>query len=363
MEKGRHTVFNIAMLSSDISLLNDKLDYVFKELKCAPKVSLAFGFVLKNIEDGLCRYFYAHENNTVMENSKLVCTPDDIANLKEKLQKMDIIVLCTRERASTKWKIYKLTNVTVFAALLRDIPMGCKGTVLPEPLLKNHNVNCLTFERNTSQPYNDNLCFFRTVALHLFCNERLEEEASKIFNLFLKNCGEGDPSKFQGVHMTDILKVEEMLQLKIFPYDIDFVDEELVGELARRSIQKFEKSVRLLRYNNHICYVGDMNSLFKSFRCSTCDTIFPKTGNLERHLITCSERVKHIYPKNVYQLRETLKSWILLIFNSERIRSCLKTGPFLISNPFALRKRCIKKLKRQNGFENMFLYQSQFRQT
>ena len=29
-------------------------------------------------------------------------------------------------------------------------------------------------------------------------------------------------------------------------------------------------------------------------------------GNLERHLVTCSDRVKDIYPKNVYQLRETL---------------------------------------------------------
>ena len=26
---------------------------------------------------------------------------------------------------------------------------------------------------------------------------------------------------------------------------------------------------------------------------------------MERHVITCSERVKHIYPKNVYQLKET----------------------------------------------------------
>ena len=31
-----------------------------------------------------------------------------------------------------------------------------------------------------------------------------------------------------------------------------------------------------------------------------------KTGNMERHLVTCSDRVKHIYPKNVYELRETL---------------------------------------------------------
>ena len=49
-----------------------------------------------------------------------------------------------------------------------------------------------------------------------------------------------------------------------------------------------------------------MKSFLKSFRYSTCDTIFSKNGNLERPLITCSERVKHIYPTNVHQLRETL---------------------------------------------------------
>ena len=165
---------------------------------------------------------------------------------------------------------------------------------------------CFTFERNTSQPYNDNLCLFTAVALHLFGNERLEEETSKIFKLFLNNCGEADPSKFQGVHMTDIPKVEEMLQLTIFLYDIDFVDGKLIGEVALRSIQKFENSANLLRNNNHICYVSDMNSFFIFFRCSTCDTIFSKTGILNGHLITCSERVKHIYPKNVDQLKETL---------------------------------------------------------
>ena len=306
LEKGRHRVFNFAMSNFDNSLINQNLDVIFKGLKCAAKVNLALGFVLKNVEDGSCRYFHAHENNTVMERSKLVCTPEDITNLKEKLQKMDIADLCARERANTKWKFYKLTNLTVFAALFKDVPMGCKDFVLPEPLLKNQNVNCLTFEKHTRKLYNDNFGFFRAIALHLFGDERLEEETSKIFNHFVNICGEADPSKFQGVHMTDIPKVEELLQLNFFLYDIDFVDGELIGELARKSIQTFEKSFKVLRYNNHICYVGDMKSFFKSFRCSTCDTIFSKTGILERHLITCSERVKHIYPKKVYQLRETL---------------------------------------------------------
>ena len=145
-----------------------------------------------------------------------MCTPDNISNLKTKLQKMDIVDLCTRERVNTKLKFYKQTNLTVFAEPLKDIPMGFKDSVLLEPLLKNQNVNCLTFEKKTRQPYNDNLCLFRAVALHLIGNKRLEAATSKLFNLYLNDCGEADPSQFQGVHMTDIPKVEEMLQPNFF---------------------------------------------------------------------------------------------------------------------------------------------------
>ena len=176
MENGRNRVFNFAMSSFDMSLLNDKLDYVFKELKCAAKVNLAIGFVLKNVEDEMCRYFNAHENNTIMETAKLLCTQADMTNLKNRMQKKDIVDICTRERSNTKWKFYKLTKLTIFASLLKDVPMGCKDTVLPETLLRNCNVNCLTFERKTRQPYNDNLCLFRALALHLHGNEKLEEE-------------------------------------------------------------------------------------------------------------------------------------------------------------------------------------------
>ena len=176
MQNGRHRVFNCAMLSCNMSLLNDKLDYVSKKLKCAAKVNLAFGFVLKNVEDGSCRYFYAHENNTVLERSKIVCTQADMTKLKDRMQKMDIVDVCTRERSNTKWKFYKFTNLTNFASLLKDVPMDCKDTILPEPLMKKHNVNCLTFEKNTRQPYNDNLCLYRASALHLHGNKKLEEE-------------------------------------------------------------------------------------------------------------------------------------------------------------------------------------------
>ena len=70
----------------------------------------------------------------------------------------------------------------MFAALLKDVPMGWKNAVLPEPLLRNGTINCLTFEENTRQPYNNNLCLFRALAIHMHGSQRLEEKTSKLFN-------------------------------------------------------------------------------------------------------------------------------------------------------------------------------------
>ena len=132
--------------------------------------------------------------------------------------------------------------------------MGCKDGVLLDSLLKNHTVNCLTYEQNTKKPYKDNLCLFRALALHLHGNERLEGETSKLFNLFLVNSTNPDPSKFQGVCMDDIPSVEDIVGINIFIYDIDLIDGAMVGQLARRSIKKYEKYVQMIRYNSHICY-------------------------------------------------------------------------------------------------------------
>ena len=233
IQKGRHSVFIFAVNNLTAQVIEEKLDHVLDKLKCVAKPNLALGFILKNIEDGKFRYFYAHENNTLLEQSKRVSNKDDMTKLREILKKTDVIESCTKERSNTKWRFFKLTNLTILAALLRDIPMGCKDAVLLEPLLKNQTVNCLTFEKNTRKPYNDNLCLFRALALHLHGNERLKEETSKLFNFFLVNSKNPDPSKFQGVCMDDIRSAEDIMGTNVFIYDINLLDGAMVGELAR----------------------------------------------------------------------------------------------------------------------------------
>ena len=135
-------------------------------------------------------------------------------------------------------------------------------------------------------------------------------------------------------------------------------------ELTRRSIQKLEKNVKFFRYNNHICYVSDMNSFFESFRCSTCDAIFSKTGNLVRNLIPCSKRVKHIHPKNVNQLRETffekLDSFILPYREDQKLIKNLAIFNF---QSVCVKGDTYKETGTTKWLENMSLYQLQFRQT
>ena len=87
LEKPTHKVFNYAVETLNETIVNEKLGHFFNNLKCAAKVNLAVHFILKNMEDGGFRYFYPYVNSTLLDRSKLVCTRDDFAKLKDILKK------------------------------------------------------------------------------------------------------------------------------------------------------------------------------------------------------------------------------------------------------------------------------------
>ena len=175
---------------------------------------------------------------------------------------------------NTKWRFKLITNNTIFAALLKNIPMGCPDSVLPEPLLKNHSVNCLLSNKD-KEPYKDHLCLLRALAMYMNGHKDLDSHTSRYLTDFISKSGY-DPKNFRGVSVEDLPVVEEIVQRNIFIYDFDIQEGEYVGELARRSIGRFDKTVKLLRFNNHIIHTNDIDSFFKCFRCPSCDTFFHK---------------------------------------------------------------------------------------
>ena len=115
-----------------------------------------------------------------------------------------------------------------------------------------------------------------------------------------------DPKKFRRVSMDNLSIVEDVAEKNIFIYKIDIEDGDFVGELARRSIGKCEKTVTFLRYSNHLNYVNNIDIFFKCLRCPTCDTFFQKADNFNMHLQRCTDRIKISKTENVCTLRETL---------------------------------------------------------
>ena len=153
-------------------------------------------------------------------------------------------------------------------------------------------------------------------------------------------------NQFNGFHMNCIPIVEDLLTLKNYLlYDLDIVDGNIMGEIARRGVQKYEKTVRRSSYNIHTCFMRNNIAVFQSFRCSNYDTFFRRTFNLERQLTTFSERVKSMYPKKVYQIRETLLD---------------KVDCFGIK--YTREQKCFKNLKIFN-FESICVQEKSFKDT
>ena len=114
--------------------------------------------------------------------------------------------------------------------------MGCTDSSLQESLLRSPEVNC-HFSKGHDQLYNDHLCFFRAIAIHLFRSVDVELQAIKLFHNFVSASG-FEPENFTGVSFHQILIIEELIIQNILIYDFDIEDGEIIVELVRPSVER-----------------------------------------------------------------------------------------------------------------------------
>ena len=69
-----------------------------------------------------------------------------------------------RQNRKSRFKFNK--NVTIFAALLKNIPMGRPESIFPEILKRDSSVNCLLSNKD-KQPYKHHLCLLRALARYM----------------------------------------------------------------------------------------------------------------------------------------------------------------------------------------------------
>ena len=321
------------------------------------KLNASFGFILRNNETNALQYYYASRNNHLFDTPFQIASSTDLQEVREVFRDTDMLEWVRQQRPNSKWVVEQATNVTFFVTKLRDHPIG-RGKLLPHYIVENRGVVSLDRDKSNNKSYNDNLCFFRALALHNGCHLiNLERDTQHYYERYRET--RPDDKKFRGVKLEEILDLERLFEVNVFVYsleptkpdgddgddtDNDDNQPEITAQLVYRSLSHYSSTLYLNLYGQHFSYIKDLSKYTKSFCCSRCGKFWKRAYMLRRHERKCEAKVHYKFPGGVYKTPLTI--FQLLEDEGFTIPEHLKHSPYRATFDF----ECM--FNRNAGLEN-----------
>ena len=288
------TRYNHRLTSLDTRDLHDQLFLLFEEQTTAFKVNVTFGFILKQKATNRLRYYHSSNNccGRYLEEPSLITNRDDFDRFLARIQESDILQWAVAQRPNSDWVCEHVTNATFFLNRIVDHPIGCVGINLPDYVKNNKAIFGLEKDCYSKTTYNDNLCLFRCLALHL------GREAAALYAEYTDT----SVHDFAGVTLDELDKVETTFKTNVFVYKlVEIADGKTTAELVRRSMGHYTETMYLNLYEAHFSYIKDIRMYSHSYKCSKCEQALWKSPyHLHRHERTCTEGIKRVYKGGVY---------------------------------------------------------------
>ena len=286
--------YNFRLSTINPANLREQLNRIFADQPTVFKVNFAFGFILRNTETGALQYHHpSANNNLVLEQPFLDSNQADLDRLYEQVNNIDFLEWVRQQRPNSKWMVDLITNVTWFVWRIRDHPIG-RGKYLPGYIADTYGFEAVENNANTGKPYEDNLCFFRCLALHNGCHTKNLERDTQYYYQQYRDAGLGK-KKFHGVKKSELDNLEKLYEVNIQVYSLaptqshseDEDNEENTPEIAatllRRSHRHYSSTLYLNLYENHFSYIKDLARYSKSFCCSRCGKYWKRASDLRQH--------------------------------------------------------------------------------
>ena len=287
------TRYNHRLTSLDTRDLHDQLFMLFEEQTTAFKVNVSFGFILKQKATSRLRYYHSSNNccGRYLEEPSLITNRDDFESFLEQIRESDILQWAVAQRPNSDWVCEHVTNATFFFNRIVDHPIGCVGVTLPDYVKNNKAIVGLAKDEHGAI-YNDNLCLFRCLALHL------GREAAALYAEYTDT----SVHDFAGVTLDDLHKVESKFETNVVVYQLVEIDNgKTMAELVRRSPAQYQETMYVNLHESHYSYIQDIGKYCHSWRCRNCETSLWKCPyDLHRHERTCTEGIKRVYKGGVY---------------------------------------------------------------
>ena len=289
------TRYNHRLTSLDTRDLHDQLFLLFEEQTTAFKVNVSFGFILKQKATNRLRYYHSSNNccGRYLEEPSLITNRDDFDRFLARIQESDILQWAVAQRPNSDWVCEHVTNATFFLNRIVDHPIGCVGINLPDYVKNNKAIVGLEKDRYRKTTYNDNLCLFRCLALHL------GREAAALYAEYTDTSAHD----FAGVTLDDLHKVESKFETNVVVYQLVEIDNgKTMAELVRRSPAQYQETMYVNLHESHYSYIQDIGKYCHSYRCRKCgDSLWKRPWELHRHESTCEAGVNRIYKGGVYR--------------------------------------------------------------
>ena len=275
--------------------LHDQLFLLFdQQTTAAFKVNVSFGFVLREKENDRLRYYHSSNNccGRYLEEPSLITNRDDFDRFLARIQESDILQWAVAQRPNSDWVCEHVTNATFFLNRIVDHPIGCVGINLPDYVKNNKAIFGLEKDCYSKTTYNDNLCLFRCLALHL------GREAAALYAEYTDT----PVRHFAGVTLDELDKVETTFKTNVFVYKLVKIDNgKTMAELVRRSPAQYQETMYVNLHESHYSYIQDIGKYCHSYRCRKCgDSLWKRPWELHRHESTCEAGVRHVYNGGVY---------------------------------------------------------------
>lgn len=273
----------------------EHVESVFKVQKTAFKLLISCSYILENIETGELSFYWATRNNQkLFEESHFIGRLDDVKNLGDKIKHIDLKAHVAYP--NSKYVFRRMTNVVLYVTRLPNVPIG-STCALPPYLLNNKGLKTLARSYQTGQPFDDDLCFFRCLALHRGANIRsLERPTKDLFREFLQKFPM-DETDFKGVSLGNIQDAANIFNVGINVYSLD---SDGAAELVLRTTQN-HNTMSLNLHEKHFSYISDFNKFSSSYLCPSCKKSFNRRNNCERHKTNCDASTKSVYGSGVYK--------------------------------------------------------------
>ena len=287
------TRYNRRLTSLDTRELQEPLRQLFEEQTTSFKINCSFAFILKNKTTNRLKYYHSSNNccGRLLEEPALITNRGDFDQFLERIHQPDILQWAIAQHPNSDWVCEHVTNATFFVNKIEDHPIGCVGVNLPDYV--KHNKAIIGLEKDAhNATYNDNLCLFRCLAIHL------KREVDALYAEYTDT----PVRHFAGVTLDELDKVETTFKTNVFVYKlVEIADGKTTAELVRRSPCQYIETMYLNLYEAHFSYIKDIRMYSHSYKCSKCEQALWKTPQaLHHHERTCTEGIKRVYKGGVY---------------------------------------------------------------